>query len=125
MSVLWDTSVVSDVLRNFAPAVAYARGLEEPPICSEITRVEVLRGLRSEEGRITERLFESLHWVGVDEPIARRAGELGRTWKRSHQGIATTDLIIAATAAELGHDLATLNLKQFPMFSGLRLPYRP
>lgn len=123
MSVLFDTSVVIDILRGFAPALDYARTLGEPPTCSEITRVEVLRGVRSGEPRPTERLFTTLRWVGVDEAIARRAGGLGREWGRSHQGIATADLIIAATAQELGLDLATLNVKHFPMFSGLRAPY--
>jgi predicted nucleic acid-binding protein len=125
MSVLCDTSVIIDLLRNFAPAVAWARTLNEPPVCSEITRVEVLRGLRTNERRATERLFGTLSWIGVDESIARRAGELGRVWRRSHQGIATADLIIAATADEHRHDLATLNLKHFPMISGLRVPYEP
>jgi predicted nucleic acid-binding protein len=125
MSVLCDTSVIIDLLRNFAPAVAWARTLNEPPVCSEITRVEVLRGLRTNERRATERLFGTLSWIGVDESIARRAGELGRVWRRSHQGIATADLIIAATADEHRHDLATMNLKHFPMIIGLRVPYEP
>lgn len=125
MSVLCDTSIIIDILRSFPPALAYARTLEEPPTCSEITRVEVLRGLRSDERRPTERLFGALRWVGIDEPIASRAGHMGRACRRSHGGIATADLIIAATAEELGLELATLNLKHFPMFSGLRLPYVP
>jgi predicted nucleic acid-binding protein len=125
VSVLCDTTVIIDILRGFSPAVAWARTLSEPPICSEITRVEVLRGLRSNERRQTERLFGALSWIAIDETIARRAGELGRTWRRSHQGIATADLIIAASALEHGHQLATLNLKHFPMIPGLGLPYAP
>jgi hypothetical protein len=123
VSALFDTSIVIDILRGHAPALDYARTLGEPPVCSEITRVEVLHGLRSPERRPTERLFAAIRWVGVDESIARRAGELGRTWARSHQGIATADLIVAATAKELELDLATLNVKHFPMFSRLRPPY--
>ena len=118
MTVLWDTSVVIDLLRGHPPAIAYARGLVAPPSCSEITRVEVLRGLRSGEQRQTERLFAAITWIGIDEPIARRAGALGRTWRRSHQGIATADLIIAATAEQLGAELAMLNVRHFPMVAG-------
>jgi predicted nucleic acid-binding protein len=33
------------------------------------------------------------------------------------------DYVIAATAREFGAELATLNLKQFPMFPDLRAPY--
>lgn len=124
MTVLLDTSVVIDILRGAAPAIAYARGLPEPPICSEITRVEVARGLRSSERRATERLFAALLWVPVDEPIARRAGELGRRFRRSHQGLATADLVIAATVEELALELATINVRHFPMIPGLAPPYR-
>ena len=46
-------------------------------------------------------------------------------WRRSHQGIATADLIIAATSDVLGLELATLNVKHFPMPKGLRPPYGP
>jgi predicted nucleic acid-binding protein len=124
VSILFDTTVIIDILRGHEPAVAWARALQERPACSEITRVEVLRGLRTQERRPTERLFGAIVWIPIDEAIARRAGELGRTWRRSHQGIATADLIIAASAQEHGHELATVNVKHFPMFRGLRLPYQ-
>lgn len=123
MSVVCDTTVIVDVLRAFEPAIAWARSLDERPACSEITRIEVLRGVRSQERRTTERLFETVTWIPIDERIARRAGELGRTWRRSHQGIATAELIIAATAELLGGELATLNVKHFPMFDRLQPPY--
>jgi predicted nucleic acid-binding protein len=68
-------------------------------------------------------LFALIAWIPVDESVARRAGDLGRRWRRSHPGIGVADLAIAATAEELGADLATRNLKHFPMFEGLRAPY--
>ncbi len=123
MTIVWDTSIVIDVLRGHPPAVSFARSLPEIPACSEITRVEVLRGIRSGERAPTERLLDSLRWVALDEPIARRAGELGRRWRRSHPGIATADLVIAATVEELGARLSTANVRHFPMFSGLRPPF--
>lgn len=107
-----------------AAAVAYAEGLEEVPACSEITRVEIARGLRTAERGPAERLFHQLRWVALDEPIARRAGELGRRWRKSHPGISSPDLIIAATAEALGANLATSNIKHFPMFKGLQSPYQ-
>lgn len=124
MSVLLDTSVIIDVLRGLPAALRYTASLEEVPACSEVTRVEVLRGVRSGERSSTERLFRSLRWAGVDEAIARRAGEMGRAYRRSHTGVSTPDLIIAATAEELGLELATLNVKHFPMIIGVRPPYR-
>lgn len=69
------------------------------------------------------RLFALIEWVPVTEPIAQRAGELGRKWRRSHPGIGVADLAIAATAERLDATLATRNLKHFPMFRDLRVPY--
>jgi predicted nucleic acid-binding protein len=93
------------------------------PTCSEVTRAEVIQGLRSPERRAAEALFGVFHWASVDEAISRRAGELGRRYRRSHPNLALADLLIAATALELGQDVATLNLRHFPMFPRLRAPY--
>lgn len=117
-----DTTVPIDLLRGSESAVAWVRSLDRRLVASEVTRVELLRGLRSHERGAAERLFAGLRWASVTEPIARRAGELGRTWRRSH-GIATIDLIIAATALELGAELATANVRHFPMFPALAPPY--
>ncbi|HEX5594088.1 MAG TPA: type II toxin-antitoxin system VapC family toxin [Solirubrobacterales bacterium] len=123
MSVVLDTSVLIDHLRGSDSAAEYLAGLEARPSCSEISRIEVLQGLRSSERRSADRLFALIAWVPVTEPMARRAGELGRRWRRSHAGIGVADLTIAATAEELGIGLATRNVKHFPMFEGLRPPY--
>ncbi|MDQ3766313.1 MAG: PIN domain-containing protein [Actinomycetota bacterium] len=92
--------------------------------CSEITRVEVIRGLPSAERVPAERLFHQLRWVALDEPIARRAGEFGRKWRKSHPGISSPDLVVAATAEQLGADLATSNIRHFPMFKRLQPSYQ-
>jgi predicted nucleic acid-binding protein len=123
LSVVLDTSVLVDHLRAVAPATEYLAGLDTRPSCSEISRIEVVQGLRSAERRAAEKLFALIDWVPVDEAVARRAGELGRRWRRSHPGIGVADLAIAATAEQVGSPLATRNLKHFPMFEGLRAPY--
>jgi predicted nucleic acid-binding protein len=123
MSVVLDTTILVDHLRGSSLAGEYIAGLGAAPSCSEVTRVETLRGLRSEERRRTERLFALITWVPVDKEVARRAGELGRRWRRSHPGIGVPDLASAATAELLEAQLATQNLKHFPMFEGLRAPY--
>jgi predicted nucleic acid-binding protein len=61
--------------------------------------------------------------LAVNEAIARRAGELGRRWRRSHPGIGVADLAIAATAEHIEAGLVTCNLKHFPMFPELQAPY--
>ncbi len=82
-----------------------------------------MTGLRSAERSAVESLFATIGWVAVDEEIARRAGTLGRRFRASHQGIDLADLAVAATAERLGADVATINVKHFPMFPGLRAPY--
>jgi predicted nucleic acid-binding protein len=124
MSTVIDTSVIIDILRGLPAAVDYVEGLEDVPACSEITRVEVTRGLRTAERAPTERLFQQLRWVALDEGIARRAGDFGRKWRRSHPGISSPDLVVAATAEQIGANLATSNVRHFPMFKRLRPPYQ-
>lgn len=120
--IVLDTTVLIDVLRGHRAALEYLRSLDAIPACSEITRVEVMRGIRHRERDSVERLMRSLRWIPVDEHIARRAGALGRTWRRSH-ALATADLVIGATAEELSADLATSNVRHFPMLEGLAPPY--
>lgn len=123
MSIVFDTSILIDVLRGDAAALGYVRGVNDVPICSEVTRIEVARGLRSGERTSAEELFRTLHWVPLDEPIARRAGELGRRWDRHRPGISLADLVVAATAEQVDAELATANVRHFPMFEDLQAPY--
>lgn len=123
MKIVLDTTILIDHLRNVQAAVEYMAALEQQPTCSEVTRIEVTTGLRSAERRPAEELFALIQWVPVDERIARRAGELGRRYRASHPGIDSADLAIAATAESLEAELATTNVKHFPMFPGLVAPY--
>ena len=123
MSVVLDTGVLIDHLRASTAATDYLTGLDDRPVCSEVSRIEVIQGLRSAERKAADRLFALIAWVPVSEVVARRAGELGRQWRRSHPGIGVADLAIAATVEHVEATLATRNLKHFPMFEGLRAPY--
>lgn len=122
---LIDTSVLIDHLRGRAAATRVlekrrARGLLHG---SEITRLEVLAGMRPSEAEVTHALLSTLLWHPVDEAVATAAGELGREWLPGNRGIDAADLAIAATAQILGADLLTCNIKHFPMCPGLRAPY--
>ena len=118
-----DTTVLIDLLHQHPEAERYVLSLSATPRCSEVTRVEILRGVRSGERSRTVRLFDGFDWIPVDATVAARAGELGRRYRRSHPGISSVDLIIAATAVELGAELATSNVRHFPMFPKLRPVY--
>lgn len=112
-----------DHLRALQPATDYIAALEDRPACSEISRIEIIQGLRSAERQRAEALFELIEWIAVSETIARRAGELGRRWRRSHPGIGVADLAIAASAELAEASLVTGNVRHFPMFPDLRSPY--
>jgi predicted nucleic acid-binding protein len=125
MRVLIDTSVLIDFLRGHAGAadlLVRERGAGELH-ASEITRLEVLAGMRPAEEDRTRSLLSSLRWHPVDADVAEKAGELGRAWLPNHRGTDGADLAIAATAILLDARLLTLNLRHFPMFADLSHPY--
>ena len=90
---------------------------------SVVARVEVLAGMRREEEARTLALLGTIEWVGVDMEQADLAGELGRRFRASTPGIGAADLILAALTELLHGQLATRNVKHFPMFPRLRPPY--
>ena len=125
MNFLVDTSILIDLLRqnNDAIELLESARLDGPLHVSEITRVELLTGMRTHEERPTRLLLSFLNWVAVDDEIAGLAGAYGREWLPSHQGIDVADLIIAATASVRNLQLLTLNVRHFPMLPGLQRPY--
>lgn len=125
MSVLVDTSVLIDYLRGHRGAAELLERERALGVlhASEITRLEVLAGMRTKEERGTRDLMATLAWHVVDADVAEEAGALGRRWLPSHRTIDGADLAIAATANRIGARLLTRNVKHFPMFADLRSPY--
>lgn len=81
--------------------------------------------MRSAERPAVWRLLASLVVEPVDDTVARKAGELMRAYRRSHRAIGIADYLIAAAAITRGHELATLNVRHFPMFEHLQGPFSP
>ncbi|MPZ23974.1 MAG: PIN domain-containing protein [Dehalococcoidia bacterium] len=125
LSVLVDSSVIIDALRGNPSAIEVLVGFRSKDVVhsSVVVKAEVLAGMHSREEQATRSLLEVFEWHGIDEGVAEEAGRLGRLWLPSHGGIDTADLLIAATATVLGLKLVTLNIRHFPMFSGLQRPY--
>lgn len=126
MTLVADTSVLIDVLRNRSAAVdrlATRVGSGERLVASTLSKIEVLAGMRAGEEPATFTLFDAIEWVPVTDQIAERAGHLARTFARSHEGIEVVDFAIAATARELDAELWTTNVRHFPMFPDLEAPY--
>ncbi len=125
MTVLVDTSILIDYLRGHRHAAVLLERERGFGVlhASEMTRLEILAGMRSHEEAQTRSLLSALVWHPVDEDVAERAGALGREWLPSHHSIDGADLAIAATAIRLEAKLLTLNVKHFPMFADLQQPY--
>jgi predicted nucleic acid-binding protein len=120
-----DTSVLIDYLRGHPGAgeLLERERAGSPLHASEITRLEVLAGMRPDEESATRSLLSTFIWHPVDDDIAERAGALGRQWLPSHRSIDGADLAIAATVLQADARLLTRNVKHFPMFVGLEHPY--
>ncbi len=125
MSALVDTSILIDHLRGRESAadLLETKRASGALHASEITRLEVLAGMRPAEEEPTRLLLSTLAWHEVDAEVAEEAGALGRRWLAGNHGIDAADLAIAATAILIGADLLTLNIGHFPMFPKLRRPY--
>lgn len=121
--ILVDSDVLIAHLRGVEAArnwLAATRAAGAPLATSVVSVVEITGGMRSHERRDVWRLIDSMQVEPVTEVVARRAGELMRDHRRSHAGIGLGDYLIAATADVTGLELATLNVRHFPMFADLR-----
>jgi len=114
---LLDTDVLIDFLRGRAEARAFLSRYEtaaEPPVISVVSVTELWAGMRQGEERATGALVSALRKTPLSEEIALAAGNMLRTYRRSH-ATELGDALIAATAVELGATLVTRNVKHYPM----------
>lgn len=124
--ILVDSDVLIAHLRGFPQAKDWllsARRATGRMAISAVSVTEVAGGMRSDEKRQVTRLLASLDIFPVGEHVAWKAAELMRSYRQSHSGIGLGDYLIAATAATEGLQLATLNVRHFPMFAGLQAPF--
>lgn len=125
MPTLVDTSVLIDALRGAPHAIAYLADARRSDVIVSVTpvRTEILGGVRDDEVRRTFDLMRLIHWLDITVELADMAGALGRRFHPAHAGIETVDYLLAAATIHLNGTLATQNVRDFPMFPGLRPPY--
>jgi predicted nucleic acid-binding protein len=124
--ILVDSDVLIEHLRGNADArdwLVRARQSAGPLAISVVSLTEVAGGMRSPERREVMRLLGSMQRFEVSEQVAWRAATLMGEYRQSHSGIGLGDYLIAATALTDGLELATLNVRHFPMFPGLKRPF--
>jgi predicted nucleic acid-binding protein len=121
-----DTNVLIDHLRSEPAATEAFRGALRSGrrvAGSVLTRVELWRGARPEEGPAIEAVEALVDWVPVDHEIASVAVRHAERFGRSHATIDVPDYVIAATTERLDADLLTRDVRHFPMFPDLEAPY--
>jgi predicted nucleic acid-binding protein len=124
--ILIDSDVLIEHLRGNTDArdwLVQARRTSGPLAMSVISMTEIAGGMRSPERREVMRLLGSMQRFEVTEQVAWRAATLMREYRRSHSGIGLGDYLIAATALTEGLELATLNVRHYPMFTALKRPF--
>ena len=124
--ILVDSDVLIEHLRGKEPARAWLRQARQssgPLAISVVSLTEVAGGMRSPERREVMRLLGSMQRFEVTEQVAWRAATLMQEYRRSHPGIGLGDYLIAATALAEGLDLATLNVRHYPMIPELARPF--
>ncbi len=119
-----DSAVIIDATRGRPDAIEFLKVAAEQGEIWSVTpvRTEVGWGLRPDEQTRMDDLFRRIRWLEVSVDLADRAAEHGRQWGRSH-GLGVIDALLAAAAEGLDARLATLNIRDFPMFPGLQPPY--
>ncbi|EUA10839.1 putative ribonuclease VapC19 [Mycobacterium kansasii 732] len=123
--ILVDSDVLIAHLRGVAVARDWLLNVRSrgPLTMSVVSIAELIGGMRTVERREVWRLLASFRVEPVTEIIARRAGDMMRRYRRSHNGIGLGDYLIGATADVRGLELATLNVRHFPMFEHLQPPF--
>ena len=119
-----DSNVLIDASRNRQPALRFLEEAADAGAVwsSVVVRSELWVGARPGEDDRIEDLIGRIAWHDVTPSIADHAGRLGAPYRLTHH-LGVVDLVLAATAIELGGSVATLNVRDFPMFPGLQPPY--
>lgn len=130
MRLLLDTNVLSEVTKPSPDegVLRWIHGLDEDrTFISIISIAEIRRGVAlMDSGRKRDALGEWLahdlpqrfenRIIPVEEPVALAWGDLMALAKRSGRGLASMDVLIAATAVAHQLTLATPNTKDFEGF---------
>ena len=122
-AILLDTDVLIDFLRGHEKAIAFVKEFFSRVILSPIVIAELYAGVKGDAERTVLDNFVSLfRVVPVNAEIAKIGGLYRRDYGKSH-GVGLADAILAATAEAEQAELKTLNVKHYPMFSGLEPAY--
>ena len=114
---LIDSGVLIRHLRRLPAYEAALRllGQRGEPAISVVTRLEIVRGMRTREEERTLELLNGLAAVAMDQPIADQAGRWLSVYHARGLTLGIADTIIAATALQLEAMSITTSPRHFPM----------
>jgi predicted nucleic acid-binding protein len=118
VTVLLDTDISIEILRGRNQVIGskwlalVASGAVVA--CSPVIAAEIWVGALPHEHQLISIFFRPLICIPTDYEIGRLAGELLRTYAKSH-GLEVPDSLIAATSILYKADLWTRNRKHYPM----------
>ncbi|MDD9909583.1 MAG: type II toxin-antitoxin system VapC family toxin [Ahrensia sp.] len=122
MSVLLDTNIIIDYSREKSGAAGFIESLTAVPCVSVITVTEIIQGVRDAERPFFQNMFAVFEVLPITHDVALLAGEMRWRFSKSHN-LGLADACIAASSQHYDRPLATLNVRDFPMFDGLMRPY--
>lgn len=130
MGLILDTSILIAHERGKFDLPGFLRQFPSPqPLISAITASELLHGIerahdparRAWRQQQVEQILSSMFVQAFDLMHARCHARIWADLETRGQMIGAHDLQIAAAALAFGHDLATLNIREFQRVTGLRV----
>ena len=127
MARLIDTGVFIEWERAGRPVVNLPGAVGEPFAMASISASELLAGVlrampgarRNQREAFVERVLARVRVLPFDLTVARVHARLAAQLDATGRSIGANDLLIAATAVASGHDLLTLNVREFERVPGL------
>jgi len=113
---LLDTTTIIDHLRGNKEVNSFLEEIGQNGDivgCCCINVAETYTGMKEKEKEKTNRFIESLYYFEVTKKIAKLAGRLRQEYVEKGKTLATTDVIIAATAITYSLILITKNIKHY------------
>lgn len=118
MTVIADSDILIEVLRRRDESLlarwAELAASDVELAYSPVSQVEIWQCARPREHLSIFELFDALSCIPIDAEIGRSAGDLLRTYSKSH-GIGLGDSLVAATALRSAAALWTRNRNHYPI----------
>jgi predicted nucleic acid-binding protein len=123
-TMLVDTDVLIDFLRGYNKAVSFIEKFSSQIILSPIVVAELYAGVKGvDELAVLDNFISQFRVIPITSKIAKVGGLYKRDFNKSY-GVGLADAILAATAENEKAELKTLNVKHYPMISGLKPAYK-